>query len=144
MDDRYFVNRFADRIWEFDGGTFTDFPGSYQEFLAYKEKNAAAVRASKAMKSASAKNDDAEQSAKRANKKRIKKPSDAQKEVRRLEREIEKLEAEIVQIQLQKDEYGADYEKLMELDKQEAVVQGELAQLLLDWERSLSACDGLM
>ena len=62
------------------------------------------------------------------------KPPDAQKELRRLEREIEKLEIEIYDIDLQRDEYASDYEKLLELDDLERLVKGHLDSLLEDWE----------
>ena len=36
--DRYFIDRFATRIWMLEGGRITDFKGSYQEFQAVRQR----------------------------------------------------------------------------------------------------------
>ena len=36
--DRYFINRFATRIWQFENGNLIDFVGSYDEFVSFMEK----------------------------------------------------------------------------------------------------------
>ncbi len=41
--DRYFLDRVATRIIELDEGTFTEYPGSYGDYQAAKEKQAAAA-----------------------------------------------------------------------------------------------------
>jgi len=37
--DRYFINRFATRIWEMYNGKITDFKGTYEEYKKWKSKN---------------------------------------------------------------------------------------------------------
>ena len=37
--DRYFINRFATRIWELDSGTLTDFRGNFEAFRASKNES---------------------------------------------------------------------------------------------------------
>ena len=117
--DRYFINRFATRIWEIEDGVFTDFDGSYAEYTAYKATSGI-PEATKKRPS--------------ARPKQKKKPADTQKELRRVEREIEKLEGELIAIELQKEEFSSDYEKLMELDERESNVHAALNKLLEDWE----------
>ena len=117
--DRYFVNRFATRIWEIEDGVFTDFDGTYPEYRAYKAQTAAAAIISKAR---------AQQSRQKG------KPSDSQKELRRLEREIENHEKELADILDRKEEFSSDYEMLMELDAREGEAQKALDKLLEDWE----------
>jgi len=132
--DRYFINRFATRIWEFDNGMFTDFIGSYPEYLASKAKpgnNPGDGKYPPAEK---------KEPAKRL--KQSKKPADALKELRRLEREIETLEKDLKTIRQNKDVFSTDYEKLMELDEQEQAAAAQLDELLEEWESSLSACEG--
>jgi len=127
--DRYFINRFATRIWEIKDGVFTDFEGTYEKYLLNKTENTKEKPANKK---------------ELFSKSKIKiKPSDAQKELRRVEREIEKLEAEIDSVKEQKNEYSTDYEKLMELDERETELNGQLDDLMEEWEYSLSACEGL-
>ena len=117
--DRYFIDRFATRIWSIDNGDFTDFSGSFSEFRA----SAAANKAAESAKKASAPRE-----------KIKKKPSDSQKEVRRLERDIEKMETDLDEINRQRDEFSTDYEKLMELDERETELRDMLDKLYEEWE----------
>jgi len=117
--DRYFINRFATRVWEFEGGALTDFSGTYSEYCAQKAEGAAAVAVKKEPP---------------ARPRQKKKPADALKEVRRLEREIGKLESDLSDMLLQKEEYSSDYEKLMELDDRERIALASLDVLLEEWE----------
>ena len=124
--DRYFINRFATRIWELADGVFTDFEGTYAEYIKQKD----IIKAEKQVKGNDRKS---RQSGQRNSHK--KKPSEAQKELRRLEREIDKLEKELESIKLVKDVFSTDYEKLMELDKQEQGIQDKLDWLMYQWEQ---------
>jgi len=117
--DRYFIDRFATRIWELEDGVFTDFFGSYSEYREAKEETAVAGQIKKEPST---------------NPKQKSKPADMQKEQRRLEREIGKLENELDEISLQKEEHASFYEKLLELDKQELEVQESLDKLYIEWE----------
>jgi len=120
--DRYFINRFATRIWEIEDGVLTDFHGTFEQYMAVKEATFSNAQNSGAKKAPAVK------------KKAKKKPGDLQKELRRVEREIEKLENDIVAIALCRDEFSSDYEKLMELDSQEAEVRAALDVLMEQWE----------
>jgi ATPase subunit of ABC transporter with duplicated ATPase domains len=120
--DRYFINRFATRIWELENGVFTDFEGTYEKYAEYKAAGSSKANLPKSKK---------EPAVKSRNKI---KPSEVQKELRRLEREIEKLELEIYDIELQREEHSSDYEKLLELDDQERLVNRQLDELLEEWE----------
>ena len=117
--DRYFINRFATRIWELENGVFTDFHGTFSEYNAYKAANVTVEAVKK------------EQSERPKQKK---KPPDTQKELRRLEREIEKLDNELKEIELQREEFQTDYEKLMELDDRESAVHTTLDKLYEEWD----------
>ena len=44
--DRYFIDRFASRIWLLENGQITDFCGTYQEFQAARARGAAGQAAS--------------------------------------------------------------------------------------------------
>lgn len=119
--DRYFINRFATRVWELEDGVFTDFNGSYPEFAAYKALNAKAP-------------EETVKNEQRARPKQKKRPVDTQKELKRLEREIELLESELGEIEKQRDEFSSDYEKLMALDEQESIVHDSLDRLYEQWD----------
>jgi len=134
--DRYFINKFATRIWVLEDGGFVDFHGSYDEYVK-----------STSMRPAGRARNDAGKSKRTAgpihamgrvrDDGRIKiKPSEVQKELRRLEREIEKLETELEVVEGLREKHATDYEKLMELDEQEAGLKSELDLLLVRWEET--------
>ena len=115
--DRYFINRFATRIWAFEDGVFTDFRGTFAEYRASKT----------AIGTAPVKSEPAPRP------KSKKKPSETQKELRKLERDIEKAEAELSELRTQKDEFASDYEKLLELDALEQQAADALDKLYEAW-----------
>jgi len=120
--DRYFIDRFATRVWELDNGVFTDFRGTFSEYREYKAASAAVEPIQK----------DPSHSSK-YNPKAKKKPADEQKKLRKLERDIEKLENDLEGIKQQKIEFSTDYEKLMELDEAETAAQESLDELYEEW-----------
>jgi len=120
--DRYFINRFATRIWELRDGAFTDFFGTYAEFCAQKAASPGPDAAKKAPP--------ARQKAKKV----AREKADAQKELGRLERGIEKLEKELLEIGRQKEEYSTDYETLMELDAREGVCHESIDGMYREWD----------
>ncbi|MCL2819529.1 MAG: ABC-F family ATP-binding cassette domain-containing protein [Oscillospiraceae bacterium] len=134
--DRYFINRFATRIWSLENGEFIDFKGTYEQYINQTKTKPSSAPANRAIVKTSTKNTASPKQTKQ-------KPSLAQKELRRVERDIENLENEIEHIEMKKSEYATDYEKLMELDEHETALKNQLDELLDDWERSLSACEGL-
>ena len=75
--DRYFVNKFATRIWELENGHIRDFPCGYEKYRSIKEKEAITAPAPEKPK-----------------KERKEKPKTSgskmlEKQIRALEREIE-------------------------------------------------------
>ena len=131
--DRYFINRFATRIWEIEEGSFTDFKGTYDDYLKYKAKaNNSRLSSSNRVTVTLKQNKQKKEPSMRQ---KIK-PSEAQKELRRAEREIEKLETEIEFILKEKADFSTDYEKLMQLDEQESELKTQLEDLLEEWEQA--------
>ena len=124
--DRYFIDRFATRVWEIEDGVLTDFNGTYSEYRAVVESRAespepkAEAGAAKAGGGVRAK----------------KKPSDAAKEVRRLEREIDRLESELADVRRQMELFSTDYEVLMVLEGRGREVELLLDGLIDEWERA--------
>lgn len=121
--DRYFVSRFATRVWEIDNGRVTDFIGGYEAFKAQKAAAAADVKP-------------AEKKEKREEKEKkrpARGPAAAEKQMRRLEREIEALEEKLRDIAAQKEAFATDYLRLMELEEEEAGVRAELDEKYAEW-----------
>ena len=127
--DRYFIDRFATRIWELDNGMLTDFHGTFKEYLAMK----AALPMSNTARQLHDSQRKHEKQDNQVQRNRKIKPSDAQKEIRRIERDIANIENSLAEITRQKDECSSDYLMLMELDKHESELQEKLDALYDEW-----------
>ncbi len=125
--DRYFVSRFATRIIYLENGTYTDFTGDYESFLAYRERQkAAAVPAPKTdLPQAPVPN---EKPKPKGGTKNI------AKKVAVLEREIAQLEERIAALDGEMAECGADAGKLMELMHTREDAETELTDKMTQWE----------
>ncbi len=120
--DRYFIEKFAERIWLLEDGAIRDFKCGYTKYRSILEHEAAAKTAAVIPEPKKAKE----------------KPKGGTKEteklIRRLEREIEKQETVVAQYDAQIEAAAADYQELTRLleekEKQEAV----LLDLMSQWE----------
>ena len=122
--DRYFIDRFATRIWMLENGAITDFKGTYQEFLSAKEKRKLAETMP------------APQSPEK--KDRPKRPGgtkNLEKEVNAAERAVASAEEKMYDLEQEIQEASADYLKLQELYQQREALEDELAHLYAVWER---------
>ena len=120
--DRYFIEKFAERIWEIENGEITDFRGGYRDFAAWKERQLA-LRAPAAAKEAAPKKQE----------KRPRAPN-ADKLIARTEREITRLEEKLIELDRQAEPFGTDYQKLMEIEAQKEELNVQLLELYDKWE----------
>ena len=119
--DRYFIDRFATRIWMLEDGHITDFRGTYQEYLAAKARKAAPAPAP----------------VKEEKKEKPKRPGGTkilEKEVAAAERAVGKAEEEMYDLTLQIEEASADYLKLQELYEKKEALEEEILKLYGRWE----------
>ncbi len=126
--DRYFVRRFANRVWEIDGGAFTDYPGDYERYRRVKAMNALKPQAP----APAQKQEPAPQ----------KKSGRGPKNERRLnalEREIVKREQELAAFDARMEAAASDYVKLNEILAEKAAAQGEIDELYAQWEAAAEA-----
>ncbi len=121
--DRYFIEKFATRIWALENWQLTDFRGSFSEYRAYRARQEALAQAAKA-------------AAPKPEKKpqRKKGTPEREREARRCEREIEKLESRLREIEREAGEHASDYQRLMELEDEKARIDPELDALYSRWE----------
>lgn len=126
--DRYFIEKFADRIWVLENNTITDFRGGYGEYLEYKKRQDELAQAAKA------KEIEAKKGIKEEKKQTKKKPANIEKQLAKVEREIAKLEEKLEEVEAEYEKYSADYEKLMELDSEKERLTTELDPLYEKWE----------
>lgn len=118
--DRYFIEKFATRIWALADGKITDFRGGYGDYCKWRERQEVFAQTERNT----------------TRKKAVKKEPSPNKEraSAKLEREIAKLEEKAAELERQCEEYSADYQKLMELDAQKRALDDELMLLYEKWE----------
>ena len=124
--DRYFIEKFADRIWLLEDGGIRDFKCGYQKYRSIIEHEAAAkpvvVNAPKPKKE---------------------KPKGGTKEtdklIRRLEREIEKQEKLVAEYDPKIDAASADYQELSRLLEEKEEAEMVLMDLMEQWEAAQEA-----
>jgi len=118
--DRYFINRFAQRIWAVENGTIKDIPGGFDRYKEIK-KQAAVPEQLRA-----------------DSKKKKKKPYDLKKELRQkllaTEREIAAEEDAIKATDEDIERFASDYEKLTELYRIKEEHLLALSELMQVWE----------
>lgn len=120
--DRYFIEKFATRIWAIHEGKILDFRGTFEEYRQYRERQELLMQVSKTKAPAEKKPQ------------RKKGTNEIEKQKRKCEREIEKLETKISDLELHYEKYASDYEKLMELDETKSKLEEELLELYDRWE----------
>ncbi|MCI8303591.1 MAG: ABC-F family ATP-binding cassette domain-containing protein [Lawsonibacter sp.] len=121
--DRYFIDRFATRIWMLEEGGITDFKGTYQEYLSAKERGRLAEAAVPVPPPE-----------KKDKPKRPGGTKNLEKEVAAAERAVAAAEERMYDLELSIQEASADYLKLQELYEQRETLEEELAHLYAQWE----------
>ena len=132
--DRYFINRFANRIWYLEDGKITDFRGGYEDWLAKKARE---EELKNVLKPQSKQARAQERKEKRPEKRAKKQPGGTkmlEKQRNAAEREIAKAEAQLEELAQAIDRCGADYQKMQELAEEQAAREAELEQLYQRWE----------
>ena len=124
--DRYFINRFATRIWELADGTITDYPMGFAQYRAVKaQEEKEKEETPKPVKE-------------KTNTERPRPANRAQQAARRqltiCERDIAKAEERIAALDADMEAAACDYEKLNELLKEKETAQAELDALYEKWE----------
>ena len=122
--DRYFINRFATRVWEIEGGAIHDYPMGFARYRAVKaeqEKNAVReAEKPREKKVTTARGNREQQSAKR--------------QLTICEREIAKKEDEIARLDADMELAACDAQRLNELFEQKTAAERELDALMERWE----------
>ena len=119
--DRYFIKKFAERIWLLEDGKIRDFPCGYAKYRAILEREAAAQPVVAP-----------------APKEKKEKPKGGTKEqdklIRRLEREIEKQEQVVASFDAPIEAASADYQELTRLLAEKEAAEAVLMELMEAWE----------
>ena len=122
--DRWFIERFANRIWELNAGEITDFRGTFTQFREYKARQEQLARAQKPEQ-----------------RKEKEKPAVQKKSAPRTDRQLAKVEREIARTEEQLaaldaacEENASDYQKLLELGAERDKLNEALEALYAEWE----------
>ena len=122
--DRYFIEKFAERIWLLEDGTIRDFRCDYRKYRSILEHEAMA----KVLPAAAPKV-----------KKEKGKPGgtkETEKTVRRLEREIDKQEKLVAELDRKIEAAAADYQELTRLLGEKEEAENILMELMEQWEQA--------
>ena len=121
--DRYFIEKFAERIWLLEDGTIRDFRCGYKKYRAILEHEAQARQLP---------------AAPAAPKQRKEKPrsglKDSDKLVKKLEREIGKQEKVVADLEEKIQGAASDYQELNRLMGEKEAAEESLMELMEQWE----------
>ena len=127
--DRYFIEKFAERIWALEDGVIRDYKCGYSKYRSILEHEAMA----KPVVSAEPKP-------------KKEKPKGGTKEIdkliRRLEREIEKQELLVAELDSKIEVSGADYQELTRLLGEKEEAEMLLMDLMEQWETAQESVEG--
>ncbi len=121
--DRYFIDRFASRIWMLEDGKITDFRGTYQEYLAFRQRQKQGAPAPEPAREE-----------KKAKSRRPGGTKELEKQTAAAERAVAKAEEQMYDLELQIQEASSDYLKLQDLYEQREALEEEILKLYKTWE----------
>ena len=121
--DRYFIEKFATRIWAFENGRMTDYRGSYREYAAWRERQEVFAAAEKKT---------AEKGARKSQDRA--RGTSPEKQMQKVEKEISRLEERLAALEREAQEFASDYQKLMELEEQKEALNTTLLEQYELWE----------
>ena len=125
--DRYFIEKFATRVWMLEDGKIQDFRGTYGEFRAWRERQAQLKNAAKAQ--VQPEKPKTEEKPKRSGG-----TKELEKQVRSAERAVEKAEIRLDELTSELEAAASDYLKAQELYEERSRLEDELAHLYTQWE----------
>ena len=125
--DRYFINRFATRIWELENGVITDYPVSFPRYREIKERDKTLAQS----QTRTEKKEEKPKSAPKGGRAQ----QNARKQLTICERDMEKLEAEIRAAEAEMEANACDYEKYSAAYAQKEELDAQLLELMDRWEK---------
>ena len=125
--DRYFIEKFAERIWHLEDGKIRDFKCGYSKYRSILDHEAA-VRQPAAVAEPKVKKEKPKGGTK-----------ETEKLIRRLEREIEKQETAVAELDAAIEGTAADYQELTRLLGEKEEAEMVLLELMEQWEAAQEA-----
>ncbi len=127
--DRYFIRRFADRVWEIEDGNFRDWPCGYERYRRLKamEQTALPPEKEKPQKPAA---------------KPLGRDQRAERKLNVLERDIARAEEKLADFDKRVEECASDYIRLNEVLLEKAALENELQDMYEQWETAAAGLEG--
>jgi ATP-binding cassette, subfamily F, member 3 len=127
--DRYFIRRFADRVWEIEDGNFRDWPCDYERYRKLKamEQAAPPPEREKQQKPAA---------------KPAARDQRAERKLGVLERDIARAEEKLADFDKRIEECASDYVRLNEVLAEKAALETELQNMYEQWETAAGEIEG--
>ena len=125
--DRYFINRFATRIWEIADGTITDYPMGFTQYRELKAREEAERQSAPAGK----REKGPQQEKPRAGRAQ----QQAKRQLTICQREMDKLEEAIRRKEAEMEAAASDYERYGALYAEKEAMDEELLALMERWEQ---------
>jgi len=124
--DRYFISQFAQRIWMLEEQHITDFRGTYQEYLAYLERQRAFAKGKAAPP--------VPEEPKKDKPRRSGGTKELEKQVAAAERAVAKAEEKQYELTLKAEEAASNYLELQKVMEEQKTLEEEIAHLYTVWE----------
>ena len=138
--DRYFINRFATRIWVLENGVITDYPVPFQRYREIREREVQQAQERSRQQRL------AEEKARAAAQKPAQRGGRAQQAARKqltiCERDMAKLEEEMAALDRELEANACDYEKYSALYAQKEELDAQLLALMERWEKLAEEAEG--
>ena len=123
--DRYFINRFATRIWMLENGQIIDFRGTFEEYRAAQERKR--LQAAVPVKAEPEK-------PKKEKPRRPGGTKELEKQVAAAERAVAKAEERQYELTLKAEEVASNYLELQKVYDEQKALEEEIAALYTKWE----------
>ena len=120
--DRYFIEKFATRIWTLENGQFSDFRGPWREYGEWRARQAV-FRQNTEKDEKKEKRDT-----------RSPRPANAERLIAKTEKEIAALEERLTALTREEAENASDYQKLLELAALREELEARQLALYEKWE----------
>ena len=123
--DRYFINRFATRIWMLENGQIIDFRGTFEEYRAAQERKR--LQAAVLVKA----------ELEKPKKEKPRRPGgtkELEKQVAAAERAVAKAEERQYELTLKAEEVASNYLELQKVYDEQKALEEEIAALYTKWE----------
>ncbi len=120
--DRYFINRFATRVWELENGVITDYRAGFERYRRIKNELQPAEEKRR------------EKAAPEKKPKPTRNQQTARRQFTACEREVAAQEAVLAELEKQLEDAASDYEKYAALYEEKTAAEAKLDELMARWE----------